>query len=251
MGPFPRKGGGLWSKIRFFRGGRALDGWAGLATFAPASLASSLATAVRLPDPDRDAETGRLLMSQQVEGLRRLLEDHAARVLTLLGQDFAGLLDQDRLEEAIGEALFLAWRGGERYHPNRGTVRAWLFAIARNRARKLVERLSRDEVEFVADLDAAGASTRGAVGEAATMAKEALAAMWVCLDQLAPRQRDVLRADLANDGQASTGDLASQMNISRNAVYQARRDGRLALRSALQRRGHELPPAADGHGGDA
>jgi DNA-directed RNA polymerase specialized sigma24 family protein len=111
--------------------------------------------------------------------------------------------------------------------------------------------LSRDEVEFVADLDETGAATRAAVGEALTMAKEALAAMQICVDQLAPRQRDVLRADLANDGQASTGDLASQMNISRNAVYQARRDGRLALRSALQRRGHELPPAADGHGGDA
>lgn len=200
---------------------------------------------------DRDAETGRLLMSQQVEGLRRLLQDHAARVLTLLQQDFAGLLDQARLEEAIGEALFLAWRGGERYHPERGTVRAWLFAIARNRARKMVARLSRDEVEFVAELDEAPASTRGGVGEASTMAKETLAAMRACLDLLAPRQRDVLLADLANDGHASTDELASQMNISRNAVYQARRDGRLALRSALKRRGHELPPAVGGGGGVA
>lgn len=202
------------------------------------------ALAVRPTDPDRDVETGRLLMSQQVEGLRRLLCDHAGRVLTLLAQDFAGLLDQDRLEEAIGEALFLAWRGSERYHPERGTVRAWLFAIARNRARKLVARLSRDEIEFVADIDQA--ATHEGVGEASTMAKEALAAMQVCLDQLAPRQRDVLRADLENDGQAATGELASQMNISRNAVYQARREGRLALWSALKRRGHELPPAVDG-----
>ena len=43
-----------------------------------------------------------------------------------------------------------------------------------------------------------------------------------------------------------TSELASQMNISRNAVYQARREGRLALWSALKRRGHELPPAVDG-----
>lgn len=188
-------------------------------------------------------------MSQQVEGLRRLLCDHAGRVLTLLAQDFAGLLDQNRLEEAIGEALFLAWQGGERYHPERGSVRAWLFAIARNRARKMVARLSRDEVEFVADIDQA--ATHESAGEATTMAKETLAAMQVCLEQLAPRQRDVLLADLASDGQASTGDLASQMNISRNAVYQARRDGRLALRSALKRRGYELPPAVAGDGVDA
>lgn len=191
-------------------------------------------------------------MSQQVEGLRRLLQDHAERVLTLLVQDFAGLLDQPRLEEAIGEALFLAWQGGDRYHPDRGTVRAWLFAIARNRARKMVARLSRDEVEFVADLEQAAAATaRPAAEEASTMAKETLAAMRACLELLAPRQRAVLHADLANGGQASTDDLASQMNISRNAVYQARRDGRLALRSELKRRGHELPPAADGDGGRA
>lgn len=206
---------------------------------------------VRTTDPDRDAETGRLLMSQQVEGLRRLLCDHAGRVLTLLSQDFAGLLDQNRLEEAIGEALFLAWQGGERYHPERGTVRAWLFAIARNRARKMVARLSRDEVEFVADLDQAASAAPAAAGEASTMAKETLAAMRGCLEHLAPRQRDVLLADLANDGHASTQDLASQMNISRNAVYQARREGRLALRSALKRCGHELPPAVDGDGGNA
>jgi DNA-directed RNA polymerase specialized sigma24 family protein len=75
--------------------------------------------------------------------------------------------------------------------------------------------------------------------------------MQICVDQLAPRQRDVLRADLANDGHAATGDLARKMNISHNAVYQARRQGRLALRSALKRCGHELPPAVDGDGGNA
>lgn len=212
---------------------------------------TSPSSPVRHPDPDRDAETGRLLMSQQVEGLRRLLQDHAERVLTLLAQDFAGLLDQPRLEEAIGEALLLAWQGGDRYHPDRGTVRAWLFAIARNRARKLVARLSRDEVEFFADIEAAAAAARPAAEEASTMAKETVAAMRACLELLAPRQRAVLHADLANGGQAPTDDLASQMNISRNAVYQARRDGRLALRSELERRGHDLPPADDVDGGRA
>lgn len=253
QGSFPRNGGCLCSKIKIFRGASALDDCSGAATFAHLVrwTSSSPPPPVRQPASDRDAETGRLLISQEVEGLRRLLHDHAARVLTLLVYDFAGQLDRPRLEEAIGEALFLAWRGSERYHPERGTVRAWLFAIARNRARKMVERLSRDEVEFVADLDETGAATRAAVGEALTMAKETLAAMRGCLEHLAPRQRDVLLADLANDGHASTQDLASQMNISRNAVYQARREGRLALRSALKRCGHELPPAVDGDGGNA
>lgn len=188
-------------------------------------------------------------MSQQVEGLRRLLRDHAGRVLALLGQDFAGQLDGPQLEEAIGEALFEAWRGSDRYTPERGTVRAWLFAIARNRARKMVARLSRESVEYVPDLDDAAAPLPEHPEEVASMAKEALAAVRAYLPLLGPRQRAVLRADLASGGQASTDDLARQMQISRNAVHQARRGARQALRSVMERHGHEVPAPNDGDGG--
>ncbi|MBL8738264.1 MAG: sigma-70 family RNA polymerase sigma factor [Planctomycetes bacterium] len=200
--------------------------------------------------PGRDAETARLLNLGQTDGLRRLLADHAGRVLALLRQDFAGVLNLADVEDALSEAVVIAWRRGERYEPSRGGIGTWLFAIARNCARRMVRASLDGVVQCVPDVDRcpplAAAASVHELGqqERQVMAKEALAAVQECLGELEPRQQAVMAADLTQGGAASADDLAEALQISRNAVYVARNGARRAMHLALLRRGHEVPSGA-------
>ncbi|MFO1032237.1 MAG: sigma-70 family RNA polymerase sigma factor [Planctomycetota bacterium] len=205
--------------------------------------------------PCRDAETARLLHLGETEGLRRLLTDHAGRVLALLRQDFAGVLNLSDLEDALSEAVVIAWRRGERYEPSRGSIGTWLFGMARNCARRMVRESLDDIVQCVADLDrlpvvvAAASVHEAGPSERLLMAKEALAAVRECLGELEPRQQAVVAADLTHGGAASADDLADALAISRNAVYVARNGARRALHLALLRRGHQVPSGCGESGG--
>ncbi|KGN31664.1 RNA polymerase sigma factor SigL [Knoellia sinensis KCTC 19936] len=69
------------------------------------------------------ADSGAVLMQQ-------LHDEHAAALwgycLTLTGRDHA------RAEDVVQETLMRAWRNGERLDESHGSVRAWLFTVARN-----------------------------------------------------------------------------------------------------------------------
>lgn len=203
-------------------------------------------------DPDRDAETARLLNLGETEGLRRLLQDHAGKVLALLRQDFAAVLDLAQLEDSLSEAVVLAWRRGERVEPGAGSLAAWLYALARNCARHRVRRSLDEIVEYVEDLEAVPPAnptpsmSDRAGPERSVIAKETLSAISEILYLLAPRQQAVVAADLGSGGTAPVDELADELKISKNAVYVARTGARRALLKELTRRGHEVPELRTG-----
>lgn len=218
---------------------------------------SSVLTPVNPCDPDRDAETARLLNLGEAEGLRRLLQDHAGRVLALLRQDFSGLLDLPQLEDCLSEAVVLAWRRGQCIEFGGGSLAAWLFALARNCARHKA-RQSLDEIlEFVEDVDRILPEQRPpsveqrVAPERSVIAKETLTAISQVLYLLAPRQQAVLTADLTNGGVAPVDLLADELKTSRNAIYVARAGARRALLDELTRRGHEVTEFRGDSGGRA
>lgn len=195
--------------------------------------------------PDRDQETIRLLKHGDPEALRRILADHGGNVLGLLRKEFTKVLDQQEIEDALSRASMRVWRSGKSYDPGRGTLAAWLYVIARNCARTVLEVKRRDSgITFVADLDAAASAsatmvqpdTRDHPGD--NFAEDVRG----CIESLAPQQRAVLLADLAAGGAADTEVLAEQLGTSRNSVYVSRNNGRKALRAALLALGHPLVP---------
>lgn len=193
--------------------------------------------------PDRDLETTRLLQRGDAEGLRRLLVDHGGKVLGLLRKEFTKVLDLQEIDDAVSQASVRAWRSSNRYDPERGTLGAWLYVIARNCARRMLEAKRRHvTLTLLDDLDST-ASSIAAAPEAGEREPDVprdrfLQDVKQCIDALPPQQRAVLLADLAAGGSAPTDLLAETLKTTRNSVYVSRNNGRKALRAAMKELGH-------------
>jgi RNA polymerase sigma-70 factor (ECF subfamily) len=63
---------------------------------------------------------------------REVREAYAAHSGELFGFAVRSLGDNGLAEEAVQETFLRAWRAGERFDPEIGSLRTWLFAILRN-----------------------------------------------------------------------------------------------------------------------
>ena len=63
---------------------------------------------------------------------RDVREAYAAHASELYGLAMRSLGDSGLAEEAVQETFLRAWRAGERFDPQIGSLRTWLFAILRN-----------------------------------------------------------------------------------------------------------------------
>src|SRR5204862_587410 len=63
---------------------------------------------------------------------RDVREAYAAHAGELYGFAVRSLGDAGLAEEAVQETFVRAWRAGERFDPEIGSLRTWLFAILRN-----------------------------------------------------------------------------------------------------------------------
>jgi RNA polymerase sigma-70 factor, ECF subfamily len=84
---------------------------------------------------------------------RDVREAYAAHAAELYGFAVRSLGDSGLAEEAVQETFLRAWRAGERFDPQIGSLRTWLFAILRNvvidlsRARAARPAISTSEAE--------------------------------------------------------------------------------------------------------
>jgi RNA polymerase sigma-70 factor, ECF subfamily len=84
---------------------------------------------------------------------RDVREAYAAHSGELYGFAMRSLGDSGLAEEAVQETFVRAWRAGERFDPEVGSLRTWLFAILRNvvidlsRARAVRPRVAEGGVE--------------------------------------------------------------------------------------------------------
>lgn len=84
---------------------------------------------------------------------RDVREAYTAHAGELYGFAVRSLGDSGLAEEAVQETFVRAWRAGERFDPEVGSLRTWLFAILRNvvidlsRARSVRPRVAAEGIE--------------------------------------------------------------------------------------------------------
>lgn len=158
--------------------------------------------------------------------IQRLHDDHAVALwgycLHLTGHDHA------RAEDVFQETLLRAWRHGDRLVESRGSVRAWLFTVARNLVidQWRAERAHRESpVADVPDVPVADEVDR-------------LLQAWVlddALRSLSAEHRAVL-VECYYRG-ASVSDAAARLGIPEGTVKSRTHYALRALRLVLQERG--------------
>src|ERR1041384_5434356 len=67
-----------------------------------------------------------------LSGERDVREAYSAHAGELYGFAVRSLGDASMAEEAVQETFLRAWRAGDRFDPQIGSLRPWLFAILRN-----------------------------------------------------------------------------------------------------------------------
>jgi RNA polymerase sigma-70 factor (ECF subfamily) len=93
------------------------------------------------------------MSTHALSGERDVREAYAAHAKELYGFAMRSLDDAGLAEEAVQETFLRAWRAGDRFDPQIGSLRTWLFAILRNvvidlsRARAARPALSSTQVE--------------------------------------------------------------------------------------------------------
>ncbi len=170
--------------------------------------------------------------------LRRVADGDHGEPLVALYHRYASRLyglglrlmgDAGMAEELVQETFLRLWRSARRYDAERGSVRTFLFAIARRVAVDLLRRTASRPLPT------------GTAAEGIASGEEAFDALVLGLDvrdavgALAPKQREVLQLILDEDlGQA---DLAKRLGIPLGTVKTRIFYGLRALRVELEGRG--------------
>lgn len=200
------------------------------------------------PPPD-DAEIVRSLMDRKDRGLQMLLHKHGGTIRKLLKRSMANQLGESELDDVMSTAAFHSWKRADSFDPDRGTLRAWFYVIARNAALDVLrDRASRSWQQTEEHLDLHAATDKAADGTADDNGAEAaeppppptfVAALQQCIRKLPRLQRGIIEADLRSGDVANATELARRYRTSVNSIYVSRSNARKALRRGLQELGFE------------
>ena len=157
--------------------------------------------------------------------LRALYDGEAPR---MLGVALRILRRRALAEEAVQDAFVQVWRGAAGFDPTRGSGRAFLYAILRNRALNILRGEARTDLTDAVDESVPS----GEEGPEAVVARLSEAgALRRCLEGLDPRRRSAIVLAYAHG--LSHGELAGRLGLPLGTVKSWLRRSLLALRECL------------------
>jgi RNA polymerase sigma-70 factor, ECF subfamily len=160
--------------------------------------------------PSDDAQLMERLRSDSTgEALRALYRIYAGE---LLGFALNALSDRETAEEIVQETFTRAWRHADRYDPARGSVRTWLYQIARHAIIDTRRRASARPAVAPGAAEDLEEMAGGPSIDQAMLGWQVAAA----LDRLSPEHRQVIR--LAHVRGMSVRDIAEVCGLPEGTV---------------------------------
>ena len=157
--------------------------------------------------------------------LKTLLDAEGGR---MLGVARRMLRRQDLAEDATQESFVLIWRRAGQYDPERGSAKAWIYTILRNRCLTLLRNSGREELLDPAALETASDS---ATLETAYHRLDLTNDLRQCLETLEPDKRMAILSSYVLG--YSHGEIAGRMGAPLGSVKAWVRRGLLKLRECL------------------
>lgn len=179
--------------------------------------------------PAEDDDCNRLMVqvaSGDREALAKLFHIDAGRLIAIARR----ILRRPELaEDAVQEAFVSVWRNSAKFDPDRGSARAWMTTIVRNRALNLLRDSSR--LEFMPLEKMVEFSERFEIAEQAYKSLAEHDALKGCLDGLEPeRRKSILLSYVVG---YSHGEIAAEMKVPLGTIKAWIRRSVLALQECL------------------
>ena len=179
------------------------------------------------PQPDDDALLAQRIRSGDREALGELYDRYAPVAMATALRVVA---DREQAEDLVHDTFVAVWHKIDRFDPMRGSLRAWLLTIVRNRA---IDRLRGTRPSMVIeDADEQSLLRTGAnpTWEAA-IARRSAAELRLALDGLPPEQRQAI--ELAYFGGYTYREIAILTNVPLGTANGRLRLALAKLRDAL------------------
>ena len=137
--------------------------------------------------------------------------------------------DSDTAEDLAQDVMLTLWRKAELYAPERGTVAAWVFTIARNTRIDRLRRQSSRVYEDIADLNL---ESPEADGEKETEMRQRDSLVGEALASLPPDQRRVVELSFVED--MPQAEIATALDLPLGTVKSRMRLAYAKLRERLE-----------------
>ena len=184
-----------------------------------------------------DEQLMRAAQAGDVRAFEEIYRRYSSRALGLARVICRG---SNRAEEAAQEGFVSAWRSRGSYDPERGTVRAWLLMVVRNRSIDLMRQQGSVDSKRCAGSELDYLPAPGSIVDDVEREEEA-AQLRGCLQKLPTSQREVIA--LAYFGGLSHTEIAARLELPVGTVKGRMRLALLKVRSDVIPSAASEPPA--------
>jgi RNA polymerase sigma-70 factor (ECF subfamily) len=176
-----------------------------------------LVSSSQAQDEDDHELVQRVACNRDRAAFRCLFLRFGSRVKALMIRSGA---DTSMAEDLVQDVMLILWRKAELYSPERGSVAAWVFTIARNLR---IDRLRRQSPQAYDDIDDLDLESPDASGEEEVNVRQQSMLVSEAVSQLPPDQKRVIelsfiydmpQADIAQELGVPLGTVKSRMRLA-------------------------------------
>ncbi|MHA1518339.1 MAG: sigma-70 family RNA polymerase sigma factor [Alphaproteobacteria bacterium] len=184
------------------------------------------ASSTPLKDEDDQGLIRRVACNRDRVAFQHLFVRFGPRVKALMIRSGA---DANTAEDLVQEAMLVLWRKAELYSPERGSVAAWVFTIARNLR---IDRLRRQSPRAYDDIDELELESPDASSEEEVHAQQQSTMVLEAVSQLPPDQKRVIELSFIHD--MPQADIAQELGVPLGTVKSRMRLAYGKLRERLE-----------------